>query len=105
MHIINISVPDMNDSYSTVTLNSIVYRIRFTWNDTAQRWHFGLYTRQREPIAVGIKLVPHFPLNMQVADKRFPVGMFGVQTNQTVIGRNDFINGKAIFSFISGVKT
>jgi len=100
MGIIDISVPDMNDSFSRVVLDGTQYLIRFTWNEAAQRWSFGLYTMQREPISVGIKLVPRFPLNLQIVDDRYPAGVFGVYSDFEAVGRNDFIEGKAAFSYI-----
>jgi len=98
--IIEISVPNLHDSFSRVILDGTQYLIRFTYNDTAQSWSFGVYTMQQEPIAVGIKLVPRFPLNLQIIDRRFPTGIFGVYSNFDTIGRNDFLEGKATFSYI-----
>ena len=100
MGIIDISVPDMHDSFSRVVLDNVQYLIRFTWNEKARRWTFGLYTMQREAIVQGIKLVPRFPLNLQIVDDRFPTGVFGVYSDFDYIGRNDFIEGKAAFSYI-----
>jgi hypothetical protein len=102
MQRIDIGVPDLNDSFSRVVLDGVQYLIRFTWNDTAQRWSFGLFTMQREPLAQGIRLVPRFPLNLQIVDDNFPQGIFGVYSDLDNVGRNDFINGKAAFSYISG---
>ena len=101
MNITEISVPDHNDSFSRVVLDGVQYQIRFTWNETAGRWSFGLYTMQKEPIAVGIKLVPHFPLNLQIVDEHFPSGVFGVYCDYEAVGRRDFMEGKASFAYIS----
>ena len=99
--ITEISVPDHNDSFSRVVLDGVQYQIRFTWNETAKRWSFGLYTMQREPIAVGIRLVPRFPLNLQIVDERIPMGVFGVYSDLKSVGRYDFLEGKAIFTYTS----
>jgi len=98
---IDISVPDMNDSFSRVVLDGTQYFIRFTWNDTAQRWSFGLYTIQKEPIIQGQRMVPRFPLNLQIARENVPKGIFGVYTDLASVGRHDFINGRAAFAYIS----
>ena len=103
MGTVDISVPDMNDSFSRVVLDNVQYLIRFTWNDTSQRWAFGLYTMQRECLVSGVKLVPRFPLNLQIVDDRFPTGVFGVYTDFGTIGRNSFIEGKAVFSYIPAI--
>ena len=99
--ILDIIVPDMHDSFSRVVLDNVQYWIRFTFNDTAQRWHFGLYTMQREPLVDGIRLVPRFPLNLQIVDDRFPTGVFGVYSDFDYIGRNDFVEGRATFTYTS----
>lgn len=102
MGAIDIAVPDMNDSFSRVVLDGVQYLIRFTWSEAAGRWSFGLYTMQREPLAAGIKLVPRFPLNLQIVDERFPTGVFGVYSDFDKIGRRDFMEGRAAFSYIPG---
>jgi len=100
MNRLEISVPNINDSFSRVILDGVQYQIRFTWNDTAKRWNFGLYTIQREPIVEGVRLIPQFPLNLQIADDRFPNGIFAVYSNSDIVGRDYFINGKAVFAYI-----
>ena len=102
-NIIHIQIPDIPDSFSRVVLDGEAYLIRFTYNATADRWRFGLYTMQKEPIAVGLPIVPSFPLNMQVVDERFPRGLFGAYSKLEYIGRNDFLEGKAAFSYIPRV--
>ncbi|MDR1687268.1 MAG: hypothetical protein LBS21_01490 [Clostridiales bacterium] len=98
---IEISVPDLNDSFSRVVLDGVQYLIRFSWNDTAKRWSFGLFTMQKKPIAQGIRIVPRFPLNLQIVDGVFPSGVFGVYTDLESVGRNDFVSGKVVFAYIS----
>ena len=99
MDILEIAVPDFNDSFSRVVIDNKQFLIRFSWSGAAERWSFGLYTMQYEPIAVGIKLVPRFPLNLQVVDDRMPTGIFGVHSDLEAIGRGDFLNKMAIFTY------
>ena len=98
---LDIAVPDMNDSFSRVVLDGTQYLIRFTWNEAAKRWSFGLFTIQREPLVQGVRLVPRFPLNLQIVDERFPSGVFGVYSDFESAGRDDFINDRATFAYIS----
>jgi hypothetical protein len=101
MERLEIAVPDMNDSFSKVVIGGKEYWLRFTWNDSRSRWYFGIYTVLREPLLQGIKLVPEFPINLQyVGDDRLPVGVFGVYTSLEVVGRSDFMDGKAVFAFV-----
>lgn len=99
MEYIIIEVPDMNDSVSRVVLAGTAYLIRFTYNDTCDYWKFSLYNAQNEPIVLGIKIVPRFPLNVFYGVTKLPDGIFGVMTKLTRIGRNDFLNGNAQFVF------
>ena len=99
MEYIIIEVPDMNDSVSRVVLAGNAYLIRFTYNDTCDYWKFSLYNSQNEPIVLGIKIVPRFPLNVFYGVTKLPDGVFGVMTKLDRIGRNDFINGNAKFVF------
>lgn len=99
MEYIIIEVPNKNDSMSRIVLKDKSYQIRFTYNDTKDYWKFSLYTAQNEPIVVGIKIVPRFPLNVFYGVTRLPDGVFGVMTNLDRIGRNDFANGNAKFIF------
>lgn len=95
-----IEVPDMNDSVSRIVLNGKQYNIRFTYNDTCDYWKFSLYDAQSNPIVLGIKIVPQFPLNVFYGVSNLPKGVFGAMTKLERIGRDDFLNGKAKFIFV-----
>ena len=104
-----IEVPDMNDSFSRVVLNGTAYLMRFTWNDTAQRWMWGLYTTDRTagvmdslgtPLLLGVKMVPQFPLNLLFGRDDMPSGIFAVLTEKESVGRQDFADGTARFVFV-----
>ena len=102
-----IEVPDLNDSMSRVVLNGKAYLIRFTWNDRGGFWKFGLYDTQSQPIVIGIKIVPRFPMNLFYSSRPSTPcvfsaakrGVFGVMTKLEHIGRGDFLDGKASFVF------
>jgi len=81
-------------------LDGRAYLIRFSFNPLAERWRFGIYTMLKEAIAIGLPIVPNFPLNMQVVDDRFPSGVFGVYSKLEHIGRSDFKEGRATFAYI-----
>lgn len=100
MDAIVIEVPDMNDSVSRITLLGTQYQIRFTYNDTGGYWYFGLYDSLGNPIRIGVKIVPQFPLNLFWGTNQMPLGVLGVLTELDSVGRNDFVEGKAKFIFI-----
>ncbi len=100
MDYIIIEVPDMNDSISRVVLNGKQYQIRFTWNDTGGFWTFGLMDSLGNPLLIGVKVVPQFPLNLFYGTQKLPVGIFAALTETESVGRLDFINGRAKFVFV-----
>lgn len=98
-----IEVPDMNDSVSSIVIDGKQYRLRFTWNDTGGYWMLGIYASLGEPIVIGQKIVPNFPLNLFWSGEDIPKGTFAaVDETEKLdsIGRNDFIDGKAQFVYI-----
>ena len=100
MEYIVIEVPDMNDSVSRIVLNGKQYLIRFTYNDTGGYWSFGLSDALGEPIVMGVKVVPRFPLNVfYYGVAELPMGVFGVMTELDKVGRSDFREGRASFIF------
>lgn len=101
MDYITIAVPDMNDSFSRVVLNGTAYLMRFTWNDAAQRWMWGLYTTDRTAIIEGVKVVPSFPINLPYGHLGLPAGAFGAISELEAVGRQDFLNGNAQFVFMA----
>ena len=96
-----IEVPDMNDSVSRISLQGSQYQLRFTWNDTGGYWMFGILNSLGEPLLIGVKIVPQFPLNLFHSTKNMPQGIFAALTEKESIGRRDFSDGKAQFAFIS----
>lgn len=95
-----ITVPDYNDSFCYFKTGGKLFQLRFSWNDTEQRWSFGVYNSLREPIAIGIKLVPNCPLNIFTGREELMDGIFGVETELEAVGRNDFLEGNAHFVYL-----
>lgn len=94
-----VEVPDMNDSISRITILGKVYHLRFTWNDTGSYWMWGLYDSLSNPIRIGMKIVPSYPLNIFWGTDEMPDVLFGVMTEQETVGRNSFVDGEAKFIF------
>ena len=95
-----IEVPNFDESFSRVVLDGRAYLLQFKYNHVAERWRFGVYTLKQEPIAIGMAVVPQFPLNFQVVDDRMPNGLFVVFSNFEHIRRNDFVDGNATFVYV-----
>ena len=100
MDYIIIAVPDMNDSTSRITLLGKPYQLRFAWNDTGGYWMFSVLNDIGQPILIGIKVVPNFPLNLFCETAALPLGFFAAMTERESVGRKDFVDGKARFVFV-----
>ena len=95
-----ISVPDMNDSKSRVTLAGKEYIIRFTYTSVHDNWYFSLYSAADELLLGMIKILPLFPLAEYYTDAELPEGKFGCITDLAHVGREAFNTGDAKFAFI-----
>lgn len=104
LKVIIIEVPDKNDSIASIVLDGQRYYIRFTWNDTGGFWKFGVYSNLREPILIGRKIMPNFPVNLYAQHADIPFGAFGAITKLDRIGRMDFVEGRAQFGFVPAQK-
>lgn len=53
--------PDAYYSYA-ISLEGVSYTVRFKYVTRTLSWYMDLFTRDNEPVLVGIKLVPDHPL-------------------------------------------
>jgi len=97
---IQIEVPDMNDSMVDISIDREKFVLRFTYNEMNDFWSFGVYDNNREPIVAMTKIVPSFPLLHYYNDSRLPDGDFAVICEKENVGRYDFTNGDARFMYI-----
>ena len=97
---VTITVPDHNDSFSRIVLDSAEYLLRFTWNEHGGYWNFGVYQTDETPIVTSMKVLPNAPLSIWHQNPLMPRGEFGAVTDLEHIGRQDFLNGKAEFVYI-----
>lgn len=97
---IYITVPDMNDSMSTVTIDGKEYVLRFTYNESGDYWNFGIYDIKERPIVAMTKIVPNFPINHFYTYSELPDGVFGAISEELKVERYSFKNGKAKFVYI-----
>lgn len=95
-----ITVPDMNDSMSGITIDGEEFVIRFTYNETGDYWSFGIYDVDEQPIIAMTKIVPNFPINHFFTYSDLPDGIFGAISDEEKIGRYSFKEGKAKFVYI-----
>lgn len=95
-----ITVPDMNDSMSNISLGGKEYVIRFTYNERYDYWSFGLYDVKKTPIIAMTRIVPNFPLTHYYRGTDMPDGVFGCISDKDTVGRQAFNEKTAEFVYI-----
>lgn len=97
---IYIKVPDRNDSMSSLSIDGVEYRLRFTYNEKYDYWSFGLYQSAGDPIIAMTKIVPNFPIFHYYTYKDIPDGIFGCLSDTDHVGRQAFNDKTAEFVYI-----
>ncbi len=103
---ITISMIDANDFHETAILDAVQYNLHFAYNANAGTWAMDIRTSGNSDIVRGIPLVPNFPLLHQYRRHvGLPVGelvavITSPITGNEIIGRMDFISGKATMVYI-----
>ena len=100
-----IKVPDMNDSYSTLSIDDKVYLLRFTYNERYDYWSFGLYDNKRTPLIAMTRIVPNFPIFHFYHIVGLPDGIFGCISDSEKVGRYAFRDKTAEFVYIPNKET
>lgn len=95
-----IHVPDMNDSVSSIAIDGISYKLRFTYNEKYDYWSFGILDDKNVNIIAMTRIVPNFPLFQFYNDSRLPDGIFGCVSDLDEVGRYAFRDKTAEFLFI-----
>ncbi len=57
-----------------IQLDNIIYFLNFTWNALNEFWVMDIYNRNEEPLILGIKIVPNYPLLAQFTVQGMPPG-------------------------------
>lgn len=57
-----------------ITLSGTIFVLRFNWNSLNEFWSMDIQNRDEEPIIMGIKIVPNYPLLAQYTDNNLPSG-------------------------------
>ena len=112
-----ITVPDMNDSVSTLSIDGVEYGLRFTYNEKYDYWSFGLYDENMEPIIsqtrivpcslrclLPYRIVPNFPIFHFYTESDIPKGIFGCISYLDTVGRNAFKDVTAEFVYIPTIE-
>ena len=107
---VKLALIDANDFVQSVLLDDEPYKLHFAWNDTSKAWTLDLRDSHGKDIVRGIRIVPNFPLLHQMKRNGLPKGEFMAvvvnfkQHDCQMIGRRDFLNGRASLVYISEVE-
>lgn len=61
---------------------------------------FGIMDSKGNPLLLGVKVVPQFPLNLFYGTDDLPLGIFTALTKKDKVERKDFTSGAAQFVFV-----
>ncbi|HHE9979231.1 TPA: phage baseplate plug family protein [Haemophilus influenzae] len=99
---ITINLANKNDFITEVNLDDEVFFLHFSWNDTIGFWSFAIENAYNDELVSSIVILPNRPLIAPVRRDELPLGeLIAVRDdNLQTIGRDDFINGKAVLIYI-----
>lgn len=99
---IEINVPNHNDSLLEVTLDDEVFFLHFSWNSTGEYWTLAIENAYNDELVSSLKMLPNRPLLSFVRTSDLPLGQLIVvrEDNLDSLGRDDFANGKASLIYI-----
>lgn len=101
---IKIKLPDLNDFIIQTTIDLVVYKFHFSWNNRGQYWTFEIMDQQKNLFLGKVKCVPNYDVLSQFRNEFIPEGsiiFLHYNPNAVTIGRDDFINGLAEFLYLS----
>jgi hypothetical protein len=99
--LIEILVPNENDSIVNIALEGKKYSLHFAWNSIGEFWTLEIMDDAGNSLVCSIKMVSNYPLLNQYKNHKFPPGEFMVVSDTTERpGREDFENGSAVFMYV-----
>lgn len=62
-----------------IALSGVLFNLDFHWNSLNSFWVMGIYTANRVPVVLGIKIVPNYNLSGQYVYSSMPTGTIACQ--------------------------
>lgn len=99
---IEINVPNHNDSLLEVELDDEVFFLHFSWNSTGEFWTLSIENAYNDELVSCLRMLPNRPLLPFVRAADLPLGELVVvrEDNLESVGREDFANGKASLIYV-----
>lgn len=99
---IEINVPNHNDSLLEVTLDDEVFFLHFSWNSTGEYWTLAIENAYNDELVSSLKLLPNRSILPFVRNADLPLGELVVVREDSLesVGRDDFKNGLASLVYV-----
>ncbi len=90
------------DSISGITIDRKEYMLRFTYNDKFDYWTIGIYDSKMNPLSIGMKIMPNYPLNHYCKKDNTPSGVFAAMTfvETETIGMKEVKEESVIMTYV-----
>lgn len=101
---IKIKIPDLNDFIIQATIDLVVYKFHFSWNDRGRYWTFEIMDQQKNLLLGRTKCVPNYNVLPQFKNEYLPEGsiiFLHYNPKAITIGRDDFATGLAEFLYLT----
>jgi hypothetical protein len=101
---IKITLSDLNDFITQTTIDLVVYKFHFSWNDRGQYWTLEIMDQQKNLLLGKVKCVPNYDILPQFQNEFIPEGsiiFLHYNPKATTISRDDFKNGLAEFLYLT----
>lgn len=98
---IEIGVPDYNDSLIEATLDGTVFYLHMSWNSAAKYWVMGIQNAEGTDLINGVMVRPNYPLLLQFRSRIMPLGdLYVFNSGESTISRESFVNGEAVLMYM-----
>jgi hypothetical protein len=99
---IQIPIPDVNDSLTEVDLDGLTYFLRLSWNSEAELWTLSIENAYNELVVAGIAVLPGTPLLSGYRHLTVPAGELVALApdRRDTIGRAALASGEVALIYV-----
>ena len=100
---IKIPVKDDPNHILKITLDQVVFNLKFLYNTLVDGWTMGIFDENNNPILIDLKIVPNFFTIRDFVNTGLPLGDFVCNADSSIqnINRDSFANGEAELFYLT----